>query len=91
MANATLVQVLDATDEFKVELGSLLLIQASISDDKIEQFPAVGMLHDHEKLLLRLNYLHNKYHTSGQQYRQARAIDGRKRQLVGFYSPRRAG
>ena len=48
MANATLVQVLDATDKFKVELGSLLLIQASISDDKIEQFSTIRMLHNHE-------------------------------------------
>ena len=59
MADTTLVEVLDAADEFPVELGCLLLIQACISDDKVKKFTTICMLHDHEKLLLSLNNLHN--------------------------------
>ena len=48
MADATLVQVLDSTDELPIELGCLLLIQACISDDKVKKLASVRMLHDHE-------------------------------------------
>ena len=57
MADTTLVEVLDATDEFIVEFRSLLLIQARISDNEIEQLATVGMLHNHEEFLLSLDNL----------------------------------
>ena len=57
MADTTFVQVFDATDQFIVEFGSLLLIEACISDNKIKQLTPVGMFHDHKKLLFSLNYL----------------------------------
>ena len=57
MTDATLVQVLDTTDEFPVELGCLLLVEPRISDDKVKKLTPIGMLHDHEKLLLCLNDL----------------------------------
>lgn len=57
MTDATLVEVLNSTDELPVKLGCLLLVEACISDDKVEELASVGMLHDHEKLLLRLNNL----------------------------------
>ena len=57
MANTTLVEVLNTTDELPVEFGSLFLIKTSISDDKVEKLATVGMLHDHEELLLCFNNL----------------------------------
>ena len=60
MADATLVQVFDAADQFPIKLGSLLFIQACISDDEVKKFTTVGMLHDHEKFFFRLNDLNFK-------------------------------
>ena len=57
MANATLVEVLNAADELPVKLGSLLLIKTSISDDKVEKLATVRMFHDHEELLLSFDDL----------------------------------
>lgn len=57
MANTTLVQILNAADELPVKLGSLRLVQPSISDDEVEQFTTVGMLHDHEEFFLSLDDL----------------------------------
>jgi len=51
------VQVLDATDQFPIKLGCLLLIQSRISDDKVEQLAAVSVLHNHKELLLCLDNL----------------------------------
>ena len=52
MANTTLVEVLNTTDELPVEFGSLFLIKTSISDDKVKKFSSISMLHDHKELLL---------------------------------------
>ena len=57
MADATLVQVLNSADELPIKLGCLLLVEARISDDEVEELAAVGVFHDHEQLLLRLNDL----------------------------------
>lgn len=55
MTNATLVDVLNARDELEVELASLFLGQSSMSDDVVEEFPSVAVLHDHEQLFLSLD------------------------------------
>jgi len=60
MADAAFVEVLDATDELPVELGSLLFVQARISDDEVEELATIGMLHYHKKLLLSLNDLYQQ-------------------------------
>ena len=57
MANATLVKIFDPADQLVVKLGCLLLIQASISDDEIEQLASIGMFHDHEEFFLSLDDL----------------------------------
>ena len=57
MANTTLMEVLNATDELPVEFGSLLPIKASISDDEVEELATVCMLHNHEKFLLSFDNL----------------------------------
>ena len=57
MTDTTLVQVLNSADELPVKLSCLLLVEACISDDEVEELTSVGMLHDHEKLLFRLNNL----------------------------------
>ena len=76
MADATLVQVFDAADELPVKLGSLLFIQACISDDEVEEFATVGVLHDHEKFLLSLYDLNFK----AQARRSVREASKRKAQ-----------
>ena len=57
VANATLVEVLNTTNELPVEFGSLFLIKTSISDDKVEKLATVSMLHNHEKFLLSFDNL----------------------------------
>jgi len=57
VAHAALVQVLDARDQLLVELARLLLLQTRVPHDVVEQLAAVGVLHDHEELLLGLDDL----------------------------------
>lgn len=57
MTDPTLVQVLDAADEFLVELGSLGFVESRISDDKVKELASVCVLHDHKELLLRFDDL----------------------------------
>ena len=52
MADATFVEVLNATDKLPVEFCSLSFIKSSISDDKVKKLSSIGMLHDHKELLL---------------------------------------
>ena len=57
MANATLVKIFDPTDQLEVKLRGLLLIEAGVSDDEIEQLAPIGMFHDHEEFFLSLDDL----------------------------------
>jgi hypothetical protein len=57
VAHAARVQVLDARNQLLVELARLLLLQTRVPHDVVEQLAAVGVLHDHEELLLRLDDL----------------------------------
>lgn len=55
MTDTALVQVLNSADQLPVELCSLLFVEASITDNEIEQLATVGMFHNHEKFLFCLN------------------------------------
>ena len=57
MANARLVDILDARNELEVELASLLLGKSGVPDDIIEQLTAIAVLHDHVQFLFGLNNL----------------------------------
>lgn len=55
MADARLVDVLDATDKFKVELAGLFLGQSGVSHDVVEELAAVAVLHNHVEFLFGLD------------------------------------
>lgn len=52
MADAALVQVFNAADEFPKELRRLYLTESLVSDDEVKELASVGVLHDHEEFLL---------------------------------------
>ena len=86
MTNTTLVEVLNTTDELPVEFGSLFLIKTSISDDKVEKLATVGMLHDHEELLLSFDDLKTASGTRTDRRTELERLMKRE-----FFLPRRAG
>jgi hypothetical protein len=51
MAHSTFVQVLNASDQFAIEFGSLLFSESGVSDNIVEEFTSIGILHDHEEFL----------------------------------------
>lgn len=57
MADTALVQVLNAGNQFPVELGGLLLGQPGVAHDVVEEFASVGVLHDHVELFVCFNDL----------------------------------
>lgn len=57
MADAALVNVLNARDELEVELACLLLGQPRVPDDVVKQLAAAAVFHDHVELLFGFNNL----------------------------------
>lgn len=56
VAHATLVDVLDAGDQFKVKLAGLLLRQPGVPNDIVEQLSAVAVFHYHIEFFFSFNY-----------------------------------
>lgn len=57
MANARLVQVLDASDELSIKFGCLFFLKARVSDDEVEKLSTVGIFHDHKEFLISFDDL----------------------------------
>ena len=55
MADARLMDVLDAADELEVELAGLFLGKSGVPYDVVEELSAVAVFHDHVEFLLGLN------------------------------------
>ena len=57
MADARLVDILDAGDKFEVELAGLLLGESRVSDNIVKELATIAVLHDHVEFFLSLNDL----------------------------------
>mmetsp|Transcript_29514 Transcript_29514/g.44879 ORF Transcript_29514/g.44879 Transcript_29514/m.44879 type:complete len:236 (-) Transcript_29514:48-755(-) len=57
MADAALVDVLDARDQLEVELAGLFLAETGMADDVVEELASIAVLHYHVELFLGLDDL----------------------------------
>ena len=46
------MNILDSAYELQVKFAGLLFAQSGVSDDKVEEFSAIAVLHDHIQLFL---------------------------------------